>query len=147
VLQPGGKVLVHGLMADRPFPGAMPTLPGLAAMVSRVPVQTLPMQLLQQAGFVGLTITKYSDKPWFQHEGVELREVKIVGFQPAATGPSRRVLYKGPFAEAVDEQGTVYRRGQRVAVSSSTWEQLHAGAAADNFLFLDLMTADAESCA
>lgn len=150
-LKPGGTVLVHGLMADRPFPGALPTLPGLAAMVSRVPVVTLPMQLLQQAGFVGLTITKYSDKPWFQHEGVELREVKLVGWQPAAdnssaVGQPRRVLYKGPFAEAVDEAGTVYRRGERVAVSHAAWELLRSSAAAENFVFLDLPTAGAESC-
>jgi len=147
VLKPGGRVLVHGLMADRPFPGAMPTLPGLAAMVSRVPVQTFPIDELTNAGFVGLQITKYSDKAWFEHDGVELREVKIVGFQPEASTGKRRVLYKGPFAEAVDEFGTVYPRGQRVEVNEAVWELLRRGAVADNFLFLDLQAASAGCCA
>jgi catechol 2,3-dioxygenase-like lactoylglutathione lyase family enzyme len=146
VLKPGGKVLVHGLMADRPFPVTMPTLPGLAAMVSRVPVHSVPLEALARAGFVGLQITRYSERPWFQHDGVELREVKISGWQPSADGPPRRVLYKGPFAEAVDELGTVYRRGQRVEVTRATWELLRRGAAAENFLFLDLPAANAETC-
>ncbi|WP_254507245.1 VOC family protein [Anatilimnocola floriformis] len=144
VLKPGGKVLVHGLMADKKFPGAMPLLPGLAAMVSRVPVQTTPMSELQQAGFVGLQITKYSGKAWFVHDGVELREVKILAWQPAESAKQRRVLYKGPFAEAIDDAGVVYRRGQRVAVDQTTWDLLRRGAAAENFLFLDLQ--DSASC-
>src|SRR5262245_29954379 len=146
VLKPGGRVLVHGLMADRPFSGAMPTLPGLAAMVSRVPVQTYPIDELTKAGFVGLQITKYSDKAWFEHDGVELREVKIIGFQPLLSAAKRRVLYKGPFAEAIDEVGTVYPRGQRVEVSEAMWDLLRRGAAAENFLFLDLSTASAGCC-
>src|SRR5262249_10526339 len=43
VLKPGGKVLTHGLMADRPFSAAAPRLPGLAALVARVPLQTEPL--------------------------------------------------------------------------------------------------------
>jgi catechol 2,3-dioxygenase-like lactoylglutathione lyase family enzyme len=146
VLRPGGRVLVHGLMADRPFPGAMPTLPGLTAMVSRVPVQTFPIDELAQAGFVGIQITKYSEKAWFEHDGVELREVKIMAFQPHVSAAKRRVLYKGPFAEAMDEFGTVYQRGQRVEVSEATWDVLRRGAAAENFLFLDLPTTSATCC-
>jgi catechol 2,3-dioxygenase-like lactoylglutathione lyase family enzyme len=147
VLKPGGRVLVHGLMADRPFPGKMPTVPGLAAMVSQVPVQTFPIEELSKAGFVGLQITKYSDKAWFEHDGVELREVKIVGFQPQASAAKRRVLYKGPLAEAVDDLGTVYPRGQRVEVSETTWDYLRRGAAAENFLFLDVPGTATGCCA
>jgi catechol 2,3-dioxygenase-like lactoylglutathione lyase family enzyme len=145
VLKPAGKLLVHGLMADRPFPGKQPELPGLAALVSHVPVQSLPLELLKAAGFVGLHIARYSDKPWFRHEGVELREVKIVAWQPVASASYRRVLYKGPFAEAVDDIGTVYPRGVRMEVSDSTWEMLRRSPAAEQFLFLDLK-ADAAAC-
>jgi hypothetical protein len=125
----------------------MPTLPGLAAMVSRVPVQTFPMEELSKAGFVGLQITKYSDKAWFEHDGVELREVKMTAFQPQLSGTKRRVLYKGPFVEAVDEFGTVYPGGQRVEVNEATWDLLRRGAAAENFVFLDLPTSPAGCCA
>jgi catechol 2,3-dioxygenase-like lactoylglutathione lyase family enzyme len=145
VLRPGGKVMVHGLMADRPFPGKQPTLPGLAAMVAQVPVQSLPIEELKAAGFVGMQIARYSEKPWFRHDGVELREVKVIGWQPSQSSQERRVLYKGPFAEAVGDDGSVFPRGQRVAVSLSTWEQLRRGASAEQFLFLDLPSA-ADGC-
>lgn len=138
VLKPGGRVLVHGLMADRPFPGTMPSLPGLAAMVSRVPVQTTPIEELTKAGFAGVQITKYSDKAWFVHDSVELREVKLMAIQPLEGVARRRVLYKGPFAQAVDESGMVYPRGRRVEVSQATWDSLRRGGAAENFLFLDV---------
>jgi catechol 2,3-dioxygenase-like lactoylglutathione lyase family enzyme len=167
VLKPNGKVMVHGLMADRPFPGAIPTLPGLAAMVSRVPVQTFPLEMLREAGFVGLQITRYSEKAWFQHDGVELRahpallhlglrprprdgvelrEVKLPGWQPSAAADRRRVVYKGPFVETIDDAGTVYPRGRRVEVSAATWDLLRRGPAAANFLFLDLPGGEANSC-
>jgi catechol 2,3-dioxygenase-like lactoylglutathione lyase family enzyme len=137
VLRPGGRVVVHGLMADRPLPGTMPALPGMAALVSRVPTHAEPLQALRDAGFVGLEFTKFTPAPWFVHDGVEMREVKLVGWQPAADGTTRQVLYKGPFRQATDEAGTVYLRGQRVTVSGDTWHRLRRGAAAENFLFLD----------
>jgi catechol 2,3-dioxygenase-like lactoylglutathione lyase family enzyme len=147
VLRPGGKVLVHGLMADRPFPRGAPALPGLAALVARVPTHAEPLELLRGAGFVGLQLVKYGEAPWFTHDGVELREVKLIGWRPGPAGEDdRHVLYKGPFAEAVDEQGHVFPRGRRVAVSAATWDLLRRGAAAEQFLFLEPPGAAAGPC-
>jgi hypothetical protein len=70
VLKPGGKVVTHGLLGDRPLPGEQPNLPGLAAMVSRVPAGEEVVRELRAAGFV--------------HDGVGLREVKFVAHRPAA---------------------------------------------------------------
>src|SRR5579885_1947253 len=49
LLKPGGKVVTHGLMGDRPLPGAQPKLPGLAAMVARVPVRDEAIAFLRAA--------------------------------------------------------------------------------------------------
>ena len=38
VLRPGGKLMLHTLVADREFPGATPKLPGPAARVDAIPV-------------------------------------------------------------------------------------------------------------
>src|SRR5262245_60237369 len=37
-LRPGGRIFIHGLLGDRPFPGE-PNLPGLASLVRHVPVE------------------------------------------------------------------------------------------------------------
>jgi catechol 2,3-dioxygenase-like lactoylglutathione lyase family enzyme len=138
VLKPGGKVVTHGLMGDRPFPGARPSLPGLGAMVARLPVHTEPLNVLREAGFAGLHFIKFTEAPWFVQDGVEMREVKLAGSKPgpADAGATRDVIYKGPFREAADETGHVYRRGERVAVPAATWDLLRQGAAAEQFLFL-----------
>src|SRR5262245_15737158 len=38
VLRPSGRIVIHGLIGDRPFPGE-PQLPGLASLVKHVPVE------------------------------------------------------------------------------------------------------------
>jgi catechol 2,3-dioxygenase-like lactoylglutathione lyase family enzyme len=145
-LKPGGKVLVHGLMADGPLTG-MPPLTGLAALVSRVPWHAEPLQMLQEAGFAGLQFVKFADSPWLTHNGVGLREVKMIGWRPATdASTNRHVVYKGPFAEATDDQGKVYSRGQRVAVSAATWDLLRQGLAAEHFLFLDVQEQTGGGC-
>ena len=147
VLKPGGKVLTHGLMGDRPFPGEQPKLPGLAAMVARVPVQSEPAEAFCRAGFVGTQLTKYTDKPWFTHDGVELREVKWVAWKPAATAEgseTRQLVYKGPFARATADGGRVFERGQRTVVPLAVWNQLRHSPGAELFLFFEH---DTEPCA
>jgi catechol 2,3-dioxygenase-like lactoylglutathione lyase family enzyme len=139
VLRPGGKILVHGLAADRPFPNGPPNLPGLASMVSRVALQTEPLHALKGAGFVGMQFVKLDAQPWFRQDGVGLREMKVIAWKPAPAtgGTTRQVLYKGPFRQATDDAGIVYPRGQRVAVPSAVWDLLRQSAAAEQFLFFD----------
>jgi SAM-dependent methyltransferase len=123
VLRPGGKVVVHGLVGDRPL-AEQPKLPGLAALVQRVPAQTEPPEALRAAGFVGSHFVKFSEKAWFVIDGVEMREVKLIAFQPAASGGIRHVTYKGPFQQAADDAGNVFPRGRIVAVDAAVAEVL-----------------------
>jgi catechol 2,3-dioxygenase-like lactoylglutathione lyase family enzyme len=136
VLKLGGKVVTHGLMADRSLPGQQPKLPGLAAMVSRVPAREEVVAALRATGFVQVQAVKLTEKPWFVHDGVGLREVKFVAHKPyAEDGEMRQVLYKGPFPEVTADGGHTFRRGERVSVPSALWQQLRLGASAGQFLF------------
>jgi catechol 2,3-dioxygenase-like lactoylglutathione lyase family enzyme len=136
VLRPGGRVAVHGLVADRSFPGS-PSLPGLASLVQRVPVETEPLELLRRAGFGGLFFEKLGDIHCFQVNGVELREMRLMGWKPAGgVWPTALVVYKGPFEAVTDDDGLVYRRGEPVKVGWRQAEQLRLGPAADQFTFL-----------
>ena len=139
VLKPGGKVVAHGLAGDKPFPHGMPTLPGLAAMVSQVPVHNDIPTAVRAAGFVGLQFVKFTEKAWFEHDGVEMREVKAVGWKPLALAPkpALEVIYRGPFQRIRDDQGNDYPRGQRVAIAPATWTMLRQGPQATQFVFLE----------
>jgi SAM-dependent methyltransferase len=136
VLRPGGRLAVHGLVSDRPFPGR-PHLPGLASLVQRVPVEAEPLAALERAGFTGLFYEKLGDVHCFQVNGVDLREMRLVGWKSAgASWPTVAVVYKGPFEQVSDEDGTVYHRGETVAIAWRQAERLRQGPAADQFTFL-----------
>lgn len=140
VLKPGGKVVTHGLMGDSPLPGAQPKLPGLAAMVSRVPVRDEAVSILRSAGFVNVQAVKLTEKPWFVHDGVGLREVKFVAWksQRCPEDETRQILYKGPFIEATADGGWVFPRGKHVTVPAAVWHNLRLSPAAEQFLFFEL---------
>jgi hypothetical protein len=79
---------------------------------------------------------KFGDTPWFQHEGVELREVKLVGWKPQGdAAEQQQVIYKGPFRQAADDRGTIYPRGQAVTVSAAVCDLLRQSSVAEQFFF------------
>lgn len=137
VLKAGGKLSVHGLVGDKPFPGE-PKLPGMAALVRRVPVETEPLGALLRAGFGGLFYEKLGDIHCFTVNGVELRELRLHGWKPgaAADGGPVAVVYKGPFEQVGCECGAVFRRGEKAVVSGLVASWLRSGPAAEQFAFL-----------
>jgi hypothetical protein len=137
VLRPGGEVKVHGLVSSQPLGGRLPSLPGVAALVQRVPTETGPLAELLAAGFVNAQVTKLSESAVFTHGQAEMREIKLTASKPlapsAAPNAEPVVTYTGPFAEAVDDTGQVYRRGAPVSISARQWEALAASAAGKQF--------------
>ena len=138
VLRPGGRIKVHGLVSDRPYPG-VPNLPGPAGMVRAIPIETLPAHELQQAGFVGLLHDKLGDIHCFQSSGVLLRELCLSGLKPWEYHKSqlRYVMYRGPLAEVVDERGQLFRKGIRTAVDEGTWKLLRRVPFCEEFTCFD----------
>ena len=138
-LRPGGNLVVHTLVADRAFPHGLPQLPGPAGRVQRIPLENEPLQAVEQAGFVGLHLAKFAAGPCFQHDGVQMREMLLSASKsaPSSAARTRLVLYKGPFRELREDDGTVYLRGQRTEVSEETQARLRQGPCAEQFLFLN----------
>lgn len=125
VLRPGGRLFVHVLVGDRPFAGS-PELPGPAAAVRHVPVQSEPVRLLETAGFVRMRMLKFDAKPCFVRGGVDMRELQLEGYagsDPAADGVAR-VLYRGPLRQVGDDAGNVYPRGEWVRVPTADARRL-----------------------
>ncbi len=135
-LQPGGKLRVHILTADRPLAGEPLSLPGPAARVKHVPVDRELLGALEDAQFAGLTLTTFRAAPCFKIGDVEMRETMIVCQKPtvAANGEERLVVYKGPFLQVTDDEQRTYRRGDRVAIPLTAWESLQRSPLADQFV-------------
>jgi catechol 2,3-dioxygenase-like lactoylglutathione lyase family enzyme len=147
VLRPGGKLSVHGLVADRPL-AAVPQLPGVAGIVQRVPTEEEPLCELAEAGFEAVCVTKLAEAPVFRDGAAEMREIKLEARKPdrpASGALTRAVVYKGPFSAAVDE-GQTFRRGEKTSVTPRTWDRLASGASASQFLFIGDPGSDACGC-
>jgi catechol 2,3-dioxygenase-like lactoylglutathione lyase family enzyme len=136
VLRPGGEILVHGLAADGKLPGAFPHLPGPAALVKHAPMAEEVVAWLREAGFVSLYLQKLGERHHFEHEGVRMREVMVVGWKPPVADGGATVVYRGPFTRAIDDAGNEYVMGARVRVDGATAARLRRGLMADLFTFI-----------
>src|SRR5262245_8465352 len=128
ILRPGGKVMVHGLVGDKALSGE-PKLPGLASLVRHVPVEHELETALRAAGFESLFYETMSDVNCIRQDGIDLRHCLLAGRRPAESSgcATEPVLYRGPLAQVRDEQGNVYRRGERVIVPLEVADQLRTG--------------------
>src|SRR5262249_9066089 len=134
VLRPGGQLVIHGLAGERAVES--PSLPGLAAMVQRVPSTTELFALLREAGFVTPFCETLNDVSCLSLEGTGLYELRLIARKPDAArpAPQRRILYKGPLEQVVDDDGTVFRRGEPVTLPAERVLAIQQGAAREQFL-------------
>ncbi len=135
-LRRGGVMLVHGLVADVPFPGGFPRLPGPAATVRHAPAETYAAKLLVDAGFVSVYVQKFPERANFSHGPTAFRELMLFGWKPHLLSEGGTVLYRGPFASVTDDAGRTFRRGERAQVDADAVAALKHGPMADQFVFL-----------
>jgi catechol 2,3-dioxygenase-like lactoylglutathione lyase family enzyme len=138
VLRPGGEVRLHGLGGDKPVQGSLPGLPGPAASVKHALTEGAQARALVDAGFVDVRFEKLSAKPYFVVDGVQLREVLLAGRKPGfrPRQAAHQAIYLGPLAEARDDFGNVFKRGDRVLLNIQDWQALGNSSVAAQFLLL-----------
>lgn len=138
VLKPGGKLMIHTLVADRPL-GEKPELPGPAALVESVPVDRELFAHVEAAGFVGIYLEKFGSAPCFVMYGAQMRELKLTAMKALVGGAAdeRLVMYRGPLEQVTDDAGNIYSRGQRVRATAEAWTMLRAGPASEDFVLLE----------
>ncbi len=146
-LRPGGKLLIHALTTNHRLEAA-PPLNGLAAVVSHLPHDRELMAEVAAAGFVGVQLVKFGDRPCFHFHGIEMRETELLAWKPggAESETCVGVIYKGPFAQVTDECGQVFPRGQRMMVDTVTRDRLQQGAGASQFAFPETLDPSSAGC-
>jgi catechol 2,3-dioxygenase-like lactoylglutathione lyase family enzyme len=138
VLRPGGEVSVHGLGGNKPVERPLAGLPGPAASVKHALPPAEQARLLLAAGFVDLRFEKLSNKPYFVVDGVQLREVLLVGRKPGfrPRQAAHQAIYLGPLAEVKDDFGNTFKRGEPVILNIHDWQALANTTVAAQFLLL-----------
>lgn len=140
VLKPGGRVAIADIVSDQPVPRALKENPELwSGCLSGAFQETEFADVFAQTGFQAVTYDKWDEQPWQVVEGIAFRSVTLTAVKPL-TGMNgvhgSTVIYRGPFTAVIDDAGSRYERGQRVAVSAQTHDMLTAGAYNNAFIAL-----------
>ncbi|MDB4409644.1 methyltransferase domain-containing protein [Gammaproteobacteria bacterium] len=138
VLKPGGRVAISDIVSDQPIPGHMKKDPDLwSGCISGAFQEDEFLDEFSAAGFGAVCYDKWDTEPWQVIEGIEFRAVTLTAVKSPCSNQlpvGKTLVYRGPFAAVTDEDGTTYKRGQRIPVAGHTYQLLMNPAFKDAFI-------------
>ena len=141
VLRRGGRLAISDIVSDEPVPAPLRADPELwSGCISGAFLETELLRELEAAGFHGIRIESFAEKPFAVVEGIEFRSVTVTahkGKQGPCFEANQAVLYRGPWRRVEDDDGHVYVRGERTAVCEKTYELLTSAPYAGETIGID----------
>lgn len=138
VLKVGGRVAVSDIVSDEDSPEALKNDARLwSGCISGALTEEDFGTALEEAGFHGITIDKLELDPWQIVEGIEYRSATYLAYkgkQGECLEKNQAVIYKGPWRNVQDDDGHVFRRGERSAVCEKTFKLMQREPYADMFI-------------
>jgi SAM-dependent methyltransferase len=137
VLRPGGRFTISDIACDQPVPQYLihDKAKWGDCLSGALTVQDY-LGGLTEAGFRGVHLVKA--QAWKVIDGLHFVSLTLTGYKLSAGHESngyRFATLRGPFSRVVDEQGTVYRRGEPVGISAETVSLLKTPALQPLFIF------------
>ncbi len=137
VLKDGGRSVISDIVSDEEVPEPLRRDPDLwSGCISGALREDRFLESFEEAGLVGISIAERGVEPWRTVEGIEFRSVTVVAYK-GKEGPcldqKDAVIYRGPFREAVDDDGHLLRRGVRTAVCEKTFRLYSKAPYRDHF--------------
>jgi len=125
VTKVGGRVAISDIVSDEDVPAHQRHDPTLwSGCISGAFREDHFLQAFVDAGFHGVYLAKRDERPWQVVDGIEFRAVTVVAYK-GKQGPCREgqhaILYPGPWSEVRDDDGHLFRRGERTAVCAKTY--------------------------
>lgn len=149
-LKPGGRVALSDIVSNKPSPEHLKQDPELwSGCISGALTETDFADALAQAGLFGVRLDKLDDVPWRTVEDIDYRAATFVAHKPDISAEAMQgtdALYAGPWAHVEDEQGTVYRRGERVHVTGAAAARLRSGAYGSDVILAEAPGQKTRSC-
>jgi SAM-dependent methyltransferase len=125
VLKRGGRCAISDIVSDQDVPEELRGSAELwSGCISGAMREDRFLQAFSDAGLYGVEIVAYQEKAWAIVEGVEFRSMTVVaqkGKEGACYEHNEAVIYKGPWKQVIDDDGHVFRRGERSAVCRKTF--------------------------
>jgi arsenite methyltransferase len=128
VLKRGGRAVISDIVCDEdPTPEMMNDPELWSGCISGAFREDSFLKMFEEAGFYGIEILSRQVEPWQVIDGIEFRSMTIRAFK-GKEGPcwerNQAVVYQGPWRQVCDDDGHIYRRGDRVAVCDKTFQIL-----------------------
>lgn len=141
VLKRGGRAVISDIVCDERVPDALKQDPRLwSGCLSGAYLEADFLHAFAAAGFYGIEILDRQHEPWAVIDGIEFRSLTVRAFK-GKEGPCKEhleaVIYRGPFRQVTDDDGHVYRRGERAAVCRKTYEILSRSPYAEVFFLIE----------
>jgi ubiquinone/menaquinone biosynthesis C-methylase UbiE len=144
VLRKGGRAVISDIVCDEPVPTHLQNDPELwSGCISGALTEEAFVKAFTNAGFYGVHILNFDEKPWRTVEGIEFRSVTIEackGKQGPCFERNQAVIYKGPFKEVLDDDNHRMERGLRHAVCDKTYNLYKKSPYREFFEFIDPIT-------
>lgn len=138
VLKPGGRAVISDIVSDEAVPLHLQNDPELwSGCISGAFQETEFLKAFERAGFYGCEMPVLQEKPWQTVEGIEFRSATVIAYKEKAGSCddyNEAVIYRGPFSEVVDDNGYVFRRGERTAVCRKTFRLMTRAPYTDDFI-------------
>ena len=138
VLKVGGRVAVSDIVSDEDSPEDLKQDERLwSGCISGALTEEDFGTALEEAGFHGITIDKMEMEPWQIVKGIEYRSATYLAYkgkQGECLEKNQAVIYKGPWRNVQDDDGHVFRRGERAAVCEKTFNLMQREPYADMFI-------------
>ncbi len=125
VLKRGGRAVISDIVSDEPVPDHLKSDPELwSGCISGAMTEQGFIEAFERAGFYGVEILDRTEQPWRTVEGIEFRSVTLRAYR-GKEGPcietNKALIYRGPWREVADDDGHLFRRGERAAVCEKTF--------------------------
>ena len=138
VVRPGGRIAISDIVSDEVVPDSMKQDEKLwSGCIAGAFQEQEMLRMFREAGFIVLTIDKWSAEPWQVIDGIEFRSVTLTACKPRdeeCLDKGHAVIYRGPFRFVMDDEGHEFPRGERMAVCERTCRLLTGGAYGDAFI-------------
>jgi ubiquinone/menaquinone biosynthesis C-methylase UbiE len=128
VLRRGGRCAISDIVSDEDVPAELQADPELwSGCISGAMREDRFVEAFAEAGLYGVEVTSRQSEPWAVVDGIEFRALTVVAWK-GKEGPcwdhNEAVVYRGPWKQVSDDDGHVFRRGERTAVCRKTFEIL-----------------------
>lgn len=127
-LKRGGRAVISDIVCDEdPTPAILNDPELWSGCIAGAFREDSFLAMFEEAGFHGVEILERADTPWHTIDGIEFRSMTVRAYK-GKEGPclerKQAVVYRGPWKQVRDDDGHVYRRGERMAVCDKTFKLL-----------------------